>query len=683
MDNVYTPRAEPGTPDFFLEVAERIGGRVARQAIWQEEGGCTWQIMSPDRDEPGSRTAKAAIASGTLYEGTAGVGLFLAELHAATGGRDPEVRRAAEGALRFALADGTRLPDGSFGFHGGRVGIAYAAVRGAHLLGVDELRTQAEALLEDMVGKEQNDRGLDVIAGAAGAIPALLRLPEWGVSAELAVGIARRLGENLMETAERETGGWAWGTMRGSSIRHLCGYAHGSAGAGHGMLELYRATGDAAYLYGMEQAFLYERRFFSAEASNWPDLRHSELGDYLYQNRNEELKERLLAGNPLAPQAPRYMAAWCHGAPGIGLSRLRAWAELGDPLYLEEAQAAIVGTRQSLVDPRMNYSLCHGQGGNAETLVYAAEVLDDPALRDEAAQVAVRGWELHEREGKAWPCGTLGGVLDPGLLLGESGIGYFFLRLGRPETPSVVFVAPETRELGAPRGDEGYHAWRRRSVDEHLGRTLRAFADLGEPLERLNPERGPGAAPVRSDVEIVHDNVEAHVAAAADPDRRELLEDAFRVDRERYDLGRSVVDFTEDFTASLIRRPEPEVQWQEVRLELSPRARVVHTGHDWDGWLEREGSDDGLPEEDDVFYLVQAAGQRVGARRLSPFAAAVLQSVEQPATLDEVVDRLMEAVSGGDREVDRGWVEDRVLEQLRQAYRAGFVGVEVPALSAA
>ncbi|HEU0052563.1 MAG TPA: lanthionine synthetase LanC family protein, partial [Longimicrobium sp.] len=520
MDNGHTPRAEAGTPEFFLEVAERIGGRVARQAEWEGDG-CTWTIMSPDRDEPASRVAKASAASGTLYEGTAGVGLFLAELHAATGGRDPEVRRAAEGALRFALADGERLPEGSFGFHGGRVGIAYAAARGAHLLGVDDLRAKAEELLKVMVGKESTDRGLDVIAGAGGAIPALLRMTEWGVDEELAVGIARRLGDTLLETAERESGGWAWGTMRGSSIRHLCGYAHGSAGVGHGLLELYRHTGDAAYLYGMEQAFLYERRFFSAEASNWPDLRHSELGDYLYQNRTEELKERLRAGNFLAPQPPRYMSAWCHGAPGIGLSRLRAWQVLGDPVYLEEANAAIVGTRQSLVDPRMNYSLCHGQGGNAETLVYGAEVLDDPALRAEAGAVAVRGWEDYEREGKAWPCGTLGGVLDPGLLLGESGIGYFMLRLARPETPSVVFVTSGGAELDAPRSDDGYQAWRQRVVDEHLGRTLRAFEALGEPVDRLNPARAPGAAPERSDVEIVHDNVAEHVVATTDPARRE------------------------------------------------------------------------------------------------------------------------------------------------------------------
>ena len=676
----HAPAAEPGTPEFFLEVAERIAARVARDAHWEDDTA-TWEIMSPDRENPASRTAKPSLASGTLYEGTAGIGLFLAETWAATGRRDDEMARAAEGAIRFALKDGANLPESSFGLHGGRVGVAYAAGRAAALLDRPEFLAAALDILRPMEGKEELDRGVDVIAGGGGAIPALLRLAEW-TGDELPVGIAKRLGDNLLESAEREPGGWAWGTMRGSAIRHLCGYAHGSAGVGHGLLELWRATGDGAYLYGMEQAFLYERQFFSPEASNWPDLRHSELGDYLYQNRQEELRERLLRGEPIAPQQPRYMSAWCHGGPGIGLTRLRAWQVLQDPFYLDEARAALQATRQSLIDPRMNYSICHGQGGNAETLIYGAEVLGEDELFQEAARVAVRGWEEYEQNGRAWPCGTLGAVADPGLLLGESGIGYFFLRLGRPETPSVAFVVPGGQPAVQP-DDTGYLAWQRRAVSEYFGRTLRIFRELGEPVEQLDPERAPGQMPQGTDVEQVYERIAAHVAAQTDPARRELLDDAFRVDRERYELGRSVTDFTEEFTAQLVRQPEDEVQWQDARMGLSPRARVVYLTHDWEGWLEREESDAGPPEEDDVFYLVQVSGQRGGTRRLSPFAAVVLQAVEQPAGLDEVVDRLVEAVSGGNRGVDRGWVEDRVVEQLRQAYRAGFITAESHAVPAA
>src|SRR5215212_7752956 len=113
----HVPAAEPGTADFFLEVAARIGARVAAQAEWRDDGRCTWTIQAPDRDRPELRIAKPATASGTLYEGTSGIGLFLAELWNATGRADAELARTALGAIRFALNEGPQLPDSSFGLH--------------------------------------------------------------------------------------------------------------------------------------------------------------------------------------------------------------------------------------------------------------------------------------------------------------------------------------------------------------------------------------------------------------------------------------------------------------------------------------------------------------------------------------------------------------------------------------
>ncbi|HEX6748923.1 MAG TPA: lanthionine synthetase LanC family protein [Longimicrobium sp.] len=672
----HVPAAEPGTQAFFLEVAERIGRRVAAAAEWQGDGRCTWTIMAPDRDRPELRTAKPSTASGTLYEGTSGIALFLAELWNATGRSDDALARAAEGAILFAMDEAKELPEPSFGFHGGRVGIAYAAAAVGRTLGRPELLRMADEVLRPAAGQERQDRGLDVIGGGGGAVQALVCLAQWLDDAELPMAMARALGEHLVAAAEHEPGGWCWGTMRGSSLRHLCGYAHGSAGVGHALLELYLATGDSRYRYAMEQAFLYENQFFNPESSNWPDLRHNELGEYLYANRQEELKQRLLGGDPLPPQDFRYMAAWCHGGPGIGLSRLRAWQTLGEPRWLEDAKAAIVATDASLADPRMNYSLCHGRGGNAETMIVGAEVLDDASLLDRPRQAAMEGWEAYESQGIPWPCGTMQGASDPGLLLGEAGIGYWFLRLARPETPSVLVVTPPDETRVADDGGAGYRELRDETVREHFGRSLALFEGLGEGgAAELAPVRAPGQPP-RSDVDAAFEAISARVQAQGDPARRELLEDAFRLDRERYDLSRAMTDFTEEFLENLVRTPEDEVRWPEARFGLSPRARVVHGQWDWDEWLEAEPDERGEPEEADVFYLLQATGARVNVRRLSPFAALVLQAVETPATVDEVVDRVQESISTDGEGPSREWLEDRVTEQLRQAYRAAFVGAE-------
>lgn len=670
----HVPAAEPGTAEFFLEVAQRIGRRVAAEAQWEGDAA-TWIIMAPDRDNPALRVAKPATASGTLYEGTSGIGLFLAELWNATGRADAELARAAVGAIRFALDESAQLPESSFGLHGGRVGIAYAAAVVGRTLGRPELLDEAEALLRPLVGHEGEDRGLDVIGGGGGAIPALVCLSAWLPDPELPLGIARRLGDHLIAAAAHEPEGWCWGTMHGSAVRHLCGYAHGSAGIAHGFLELYLATGDSRYRYAMEQAFLYENAFFEPGVSNWPDLRHNEIGEYLYGGRQEELRDRLLSGSPLEPQALRYMSAWCHGGPGIGLARLRAWEVLGEQRYLDDARAALRATLGSLEDPRMNYSLCHGRGGNTETLMEGARVLGEAALLERARAVAMEGWEAYEAVGEPWPCGTMQGASDPGLLLGEAGIGLWLLRLARPETASITLVVPPAAARRPDDGGAGFAALQESSVQEHFGRAIGIFQALGAG-EGLVPRTAPGAAE-RSDTEAARDALAARVATETDPARRELLDDALRLDLERYALAGSVTDFTEDFLAALVRLPEGDVRWPEARVQLSQRARVVHTAYDWDAWLEAE--DDQPPaEEDDTFHLLQATGRIVTVRPLSPFAALVLQAVESPATLDEVVDRVQESVSTGDEGPSRDWLEDRVTEQLRQAYRAGFVAAENP-----
>lgn len=653
----------------FLDAAHDLGRRIAGQAHWDGDA-CTWTVMSPDREIPGSRVAVAATAGGMVYEGTAGIALFLAELHAATG--DGALARAALGALETSLRAADALPPTAFGFHSGLTGIAYVAMRAGELLERPELFARAEAIIRPLAGNEGSDAGMDVIAGAGGAIPALLQLAR-RVDPELAGGIARRLGDNLLAAASRDADGYSWATMRSTSVRNLNGYAHGAAGMGHALLELYAATGEGSYRYGAEQAFLYERRSFDAGECNWPDLRHTELGEYQFEGRVEQLRERLRAGSQLAPQHARYMSAWCHGAPGIGLSRLRAWELLGDPLYLEEARASFRAVERSVEEAQMNYSLCHGIGGNCDTLIEGARILGEPALLEPAAAAAERGIERHGDGTVPWPCGTMGAVTDPGLLLGEAGIGMFLLRLARPDVPTPLALrAPDTAAMdGGRAGGEGYARQQRHTVDEHFGGALRVFAALGVDTDAAAPLREMGAAPAETDVRATERALVAAAAAEPETARRALLDDALALERARVALADSVQDYTREYTDSLARRDAAQLDWSAGRVSLSERVRLVTTQHDWNAWLQREDAP-APPPEADAFHLVQFAQGRARARALSPFAALVLEAAEEPVTVEEILAVVEEALGAGSVP-DRGWLEDRVVEQLAQAYRAGFV----------
>ncbi len=642
--------------DLLLGSAGRIGDRLVRDAI-RDELGCRWQIMTPDQENPESGVAVPKEGSGALYEGSAGIALFLAELHRKTGCSD--LAETARGALDFALHDASTRAEDAFGFHTGRVGIAYAAVRAGAQVGVD-LRTQAASVLLPLVGNEGRDRGLDVIAGAAGAIPALLWLSEH-LDREITLDLARGLADHLVASARKDPHGWSWGSLP-TATRNLCGYSHGASGMAHALLEMYRATGDGEYRYGAEQALLYERQFLSQEQGNWPDFRHKVLGEYLADRRMSELRERLLAGDSLEPAETTYVRFWCHGAPGIGLARLHAYKMLGWPQYLDDARIALRTTLESIESGATNYSLCHGVGGNCETLLLAARVLGEMDLQEKAMHAALAGVERYDESSTPWPCGTLGGVSDPGLMLGEAGIGLFLLRVADPSVESVLLtMGPDGDVPGTGSGRQGYQRARMGAVNAHFGRTLRRFAHLGaEPA--FVPREGWNGPDV-SDVSEAYAALRASVDDA-EPALGSLLADAFRLDEQRYQLLLSCTDQTQEFLERLARRAPAEMDWGSARLRLGPRVRLVDTTYDWDA-QEPVGPE---VEPSEVSYVIWHTSGHTLTHRLKPLGSAVLRSLVEPGRVDEVEAQLSAAFPDRPTSTDLEWFSEQVRKQVMMAY---------------
>jgi lantibiotic modifying enzyme len=141
------------------------------------------------------------------------------------------------------------------------------------------------------------------------------------------------------------------------------------------------------------------------------------------------------------------MAAWCHGAPGIGLARACGSRNLADEHVPGEIGAAM---RATLAAPRSRLDhLCCGNLARAEALLSVGQVLAVPEL-------ASRGRELAEgvaaqvvEYGRAGMRGQLfeRGAAVPGFFQGLSGIGYQLLRSWAPDRlPSVLaFEAPAGR----------------------------------------------------------------------------------------------------------------------------------------------------------------------------------------------------------------------------------------------
>lgn len=408
----------------WLEVSDRIGARLVRDAIWHRDR-CTWLGWALVPQETGYKPA-VCTAGGDLYSGTAGIAMFLARLAAVT--QDERQRLAAVSALRHAI-DRTRQGHWRIGAYSGLGGVLHAAIAVAEACRSDEAATpMIRSLIENLSTSRPSDTELDVLDGRAGAVRSLLHAVERRLDHDgLALQTAVRFGHDIISLAERRDGKWSWETTKSPATGHLLGYSHGTSGIACALDELFRVTGDPEFHLAADGAWRYETSWFDDSERNWPDFRVDGA-----------------AAPAGGPRSERFSCAWCHGAPGTALALARHIAfDPGSRPELEPLLAASLETTIVSVTPRprdtkgVSFCLCHGIAGNADVLMQIARLAGrtdpDPAVLS-AAHIGV---DRHHEAGN-WPCGVPDGDETPGLLLGLAGIGHFYLRLHDASVPSPL-----------------------------------------------------------------------------------------------------------------------------------------------------------------------------------------------------------------------------------------------------
>ncbi|MFL6255342.1 MAG: lanthionine synthetase LanC family protein [Pyrinomonadaceae bacterium] len=414
-----------------LRAASRIGRRLCATAFWDEDGRlCTWMGRTDVEDSSGAGYAAAVAALGPhLYGGTAGVALFLLELYGRT--QDEDAKRTAEGALRRSAKylrthDALTSPLSFFLSH---VGVAYVCARFMDFGLCEDLRDDAHGMLDKAVEALAGEHLLDGLGGNAGAIPALLSMAE-RPGFERCLALARDFGQDLCRSAVRDGQVCYWEATRasGESFQSppMTGLSHGACGMALALFELYARTGEVEFLRTARAAFAYEDSFFNPMQSNWLDLRfpHGE-------------QEGAWAGT--------FQTTWCHGAPGIGLTRLRAMKL--DPERAEgydlAARAALATTvaavGRSAQAPGSDSTLCHGLSGLCEIALIFAEAFDDEGGRALVAGTMAELIRRHDEAGD-WPAGNVTGGFNPTLMIGAAGVGHHLLRLSAPKTVPPVLI---------------------------------------------------------------------------------------------------------------------------------------------------------------------------------------------------------------------------------------------------
>jgi lantibiotic modifying enzyme len=245
------------------------------------------------------------------------------------------------------------------------------------------------------------------------------------------------LGNELLLLAVKDEKGYSWDSglvSIGRASHNLLGFSHGAAGIGYSLLELYNQTKNKRFLDGAINAFKYENHWFNKDNDNWPDFRIN-----TYQGDRQGKKKYT------------YPIKWCHGAPGIGFSRIRAYQILKENMYKSDVDAALRTSVKHIEDNQYysgyvnnDYSLCHGLSGIADLLLFS-----DQTFRTNYRDMLLKIYQNANKENNikkdagSWRCGIPNGE-TPDLMVGLAGIGYMYLRLYAPDkVPSILCITAD------------------------------------------------------------------------------------------------------------------------------------------------------------------------------------------------------------------------------------------------
>lgn len=389
--------SEEQAPSRYRELARRLGDTLCSTALAQPNGGVAWVSSHP---------VAAGLLARDINTGNAGTILALAELVAELGCAE---HRRVLGEAAAWLA-GTPSVRSHAGLYIGESGVGAALLRSGQVLGDDRLIAAAAEKGRKVAAQPYTCP--DMFNGTAGRIRFQLWL--WDeTAAAVYLEAAMQGGESLLEAAEvTGEGGLRWTIPPGYdalSGKACLGYAHGAAGIGDVLLDLFEVTGQRRFLAAAQGATRWLVSLAipvldDGSGLDWPRVEGGGLGG----------------------------AFWCHGAAGIGrffshAARLDLLPEAAD-VAARAAWAVARGARWA------GPTQCHGLAGNIECLLDVAQATGDRSYRAEAQSLArlLEAFASERAGGLMWPSESPL-VFTPDYMVGYAGVAVCLLRLGAPE----------------------------------------------------------------------------------------------------------------------------------------------------------------------------------------------------------------------------------------------------------
>ncbi|WP_309260548.1 type 2 lanthipeptide synthetase LanM family protein [Bacillus cereus] len=331
-----------------------------------------------------------------LYNGLSGISLFFSYLYHLTGRNDYKL--TAEKSIYPVINSLQRLPEQrmfNIGTFSGVSGSIYAL---NHINQLSHTKQYEQLILDSMkivVSKLSQDKVFDIIDGTAGVIGVLIALYKDSGNKEY-LKLLKQASEYLINAAYHHPGKEEHVSWKQRDDISWIGYSHGTAGIITALVAANQYINNPNILELADKVLSYENSFYDPKHKNWK-----------------------------LPSKDNHSVAWCHGAPGILLSRLMLKESNYENSILDQNIYAALDTT---IDKSFghNRSLCHGDFGNLDILLYAAKVLQDKTSYERANSIGIQLLEYSKTHN--WKKGVSTGTESFGLMTGLSGIGVGLLQ---------------------------------------------------------------------------------------------------------------------------------------------------------------------------------------------------------------------------------------------------------------
>lgn len=396
----YTPilqeKGYPPPRDNFLDAAIACGDRLVETSV-NYLGMSSWVCLA-DAGSKDTHSYKLDIIDQNMYSGLLGIALFLGYLYSVTG--TESYKQVAEGCMAQLLKNrysNLRSP----GAYTGVCGLLYVNMHLARIFNYPDLHDRTGFALDWLPSAIEQDQKLDLIFGCASAIPVLLSYASY-VPESNALDLARACGDHLLRHASQ---GALSSTLTWDLLEMKRGFSHGISGIAFGLSELAAATNEKKYFASFIAAVGEEAELL--KGNRWTDIAENQRG-----------------------------VAWCHGATGIALSRMKMYQRHKLPPAKDEAVKALRFMLESA--PLLNHVICHGSLGNLDPFILASQLFPEEAIWHDELQIRSSAVLKHVNS-SGWKSKLASQVIEPGLMIGLAGIGFELLRLhASDKVPSVL-----------------------------------------------------------------------------------------------------------------------------------------------------------------------------------------------------------------------------------------------------